>query len=740
MAYPDVYRPLAPQNIRVFELDPAQSPSDPIVGRLAPQPIDGEAYEAVSYVWGNTKNRRTITIDGATLSVTASLHGSLTAFRNYSVVASEDDDNAGEKKPVAKRRRLWADALCINQDDLSERTSQVELMAQIFAGAERVLAWLGWEEGEEGRQHTRDAIRFVHTFMEDPVRGLSDARVLLHHAGDDDEGKIRYEEQERHWAAVKFFFEIEYFHRTWIVQELGLAREAILHTALRESANANTALEMDTVDWPLVGQFVRFLDYRGASLVTHLGLMSWVPHHILMVWETKPDGTPDCDFLTGMHWTRILGVTDARDRVFGLLGHPLAVMDGQLVIHPDYTVTRGVVYTKLAAQFINKTNNLYVVNLVDHETDPSLQPRSWDPDDAGRMPSWVPDWHSINRTTPLDYTISAAPLEDGNIQIVDPTTGDESHVNTIGQPSTPLPQLLVYGSIVDTIASVSTRMETTDFPITHLARERAKTNPFWLDRIWTEVLWSRSSSGESGLGKDDDDAQAALELLESLSLALPLGTMEPDEPRSKVGPRHTREENDRSFAAYVLAYHELWVKAKAAGEQLESNAGDNNDKDNGIEEQDDKPDTPATGGRSASSSYIPTSSLLTTLPQIAQSELRRRAENSSPQDFIESMTWPSMCRVIYRTTSGLVGMGSRVTRPGDLVCRVRGSGVLMTVRPGDGNGQSGGLGEGLDEAGGGGLEGKREVRGAFIGPTVVPARMERGKWEDQEQAVRFRLV
>ncbi|KAH6629949.1 heterokaryon incompatibility protein-domain-containing protein [Chaetomium sp. MPI-SDFR-AT-0129] len=697
MAYPDVYRPLAPQNIRVFELDPAQSPSDPIVGRLAPQPIDGEAYEAVSYVWGNTKNRRTITIDGATLSVTASLHGSLTAFREYGPVDLGDSSSSADGKPPAKRRRLWADALCINQDDLSERTSQVELMAQIFAGAEHVLAWLGWEEGEEGRQHTRDAIRFVHTFMEDPERGLSDARVLLHHAGDDDEEKIRYEEQERHWAAVKFFFEIEYFHRTWIVQELGLAREAILHTALRESANSNTALEMDTVDWPLVGQFVRFLDYRGASLVTHLGLMSWVPHHILMVWETKPDGTPDCDFLTGMHWTRILGVTDARDRVFGLLGHPLAVMDGQLVIHPDYTVTRGVVYTKMAAQFINKTKNLYVVNLVDHEIDPCLEPRTWDPDDAGRMPSWVPDWHSINRTTPLDYTISSAPLEDDNIQIVDPDTGAESRVDALGKLNTPLPHLLVHGSIVDTIAAVSTRMETTDFPITHLARERAKTNPFWLDRIWNEVLWSRSSS-------------AALELLESLSLALPLGTMEPDEPRSKVGPRHTREENDRSFAAYVLAYHELWLKAKAA---------DHNDPE---------------PGPASSSSYIPTSSLLTTLPEQAQSELRRRAEKASPQNFIESMTWPSMCRVIYRTKSGLVGMGSRVTRPGDLVCRVRGSGVLMTVRPKNGSSHSAGSGEGA------GFEGKMEVRGAFIGPTVVPARMERGKWEDEEQAVRFRLV
>ncbi|KAK3377353.1 hypothetical protein B0T24DRAFT_621014 [Lasiosphaeria ovina] len=28
-----------------------------------------------------------------------------------------------------------------------------------------------------------------------------------------------------------------------------------------------------------------------------------------MVWETNADGTPRCDFLTAIHWVRILGVT-----------------------------------------------------------------------------------------------------------------------------------------------------------------------------------------------------------------------------------------------------------------------------------------------------------------------------------------------------------------------------------------------------------------------------------------------
>lgn len=38
---------------------------------------------------------------------------------------------------------MWIDALCINQLDNEERACQVSMMAQIYAGAEQVLAYLG---------------------------------------------------------------------------------------------------------------------------------------------------------------------------------------------------------------------------------------------------------------------------------------------------------------------------------------------------------------------------------------------------------------------------------------------------------------------------------------------------------------------------------------------------------------------------------------------------------------------
>lgn len=38
---------------------------------------------------------------------------------------------------------MWADTICINQEDVTERDDQVTIMGTIFRSAETVLAWIG---------------------------------------------------------------------------------------------------------------------------------------------------------------------------------------------------------------------------------------------------------------------------------------------------------------------------------------------------------------------------------------------------------------------------------------------------------------------------------------------------------------------------------------------------------------------------------------------------------------------
>ena len=44
-----------------------------------------------------------------------------------------------------KSRLLWIDTLCINQDDIAERSDQVKLMADIYRNSKRTLVWIGKE-------------------------------------------------------------------------------------------------------------------------------------------------------------------------------------------------------------------------------------------------------------------------------------------------------------------------------------------------------------------------------------------------------------------------------------------------------------------------------------------------------------------------------------------------------------------------------------------------------------------
>lgn len=46
-------------------------------------------------------------------------------------------------RPETNIRLLWIDAICIDQDNVEERTGQIKLMSHIFRHASRVIVWLG---------------------------------------------------------------------------------------------------------------------------------------------------------------------------------------------------------------------------------------------------------------------------------------------------------------------------------------------------------------------------------------------------------------------------------------------------------------------------------------------------------------------------------------------------------------------------------------------------------------------
>src|SRR5436853_6511842 len=98
--------------IRLVVLAPSRSFKSKISCKLIYRSLDAMIpFEALSYTWGDASSRQLISLDGCEFSVAANL-GIALRYLRY----PEDT------------RYIWIDALCINQDDVSERNQQVTKM------------------------------------------------------------------------------------------------------------------------------------------------------------------------------------------------------------------------------------------------------------------------------------------------------------------------------------------------------------------------------------------------------------------------------------------------------------------------------------------------------------------------------------------------------------------------------------------------------------------------------------
>ena len=126
------------RSIRLMRLLPAENRDEEIFCQLEEtQLVPGavQEYDALSYTWGDTSEASAIKIqngqDVSLLNVTPNLISCLKCLRLKH-----------------ETRTLWADAICIDQNNVAERNNQVPMMKLIYGNASKVLVWLG--EADEG--------------------------------------------------------------------------------------------------------------------------------------------------------------------------------------------------------------------------------------------------------------------------------------------------------------------------------------------------------------------------------------------------------------------------------------------------------------------------------------------------------------------------------------------------------------------------------------------------------------
>lgn len=395
--------PSSPTSIRLLTLNP-DFPGAEINCRLETVPLDSTPeYEALSYAWGPPLFRDTIFVRGAPLRVTRNLYAALQNIRD----------------PVIKKI-FWIDAICINQLDIDERNSQVQIMPSIYSSASLVLIWLGakdayidaaWDLLEKWRIGT-----IPHRITEDEYIGLE-----------------------------KVFQKPSWWTRLWVVQEVVFARACTLQCGNR------------VLPWGFLGHAIPQVQELPSSrsddkvrltniLRVGVGLTaSQVAHRVVHKAGHKEQLERLENYIE--NWATPRECMDKRDVIYVML-NIVPLRDDQPKIKPDYSKSLYAVYGELTRHMLVFHNKLSTLCNTYHPFTESS-----DRDIKGIFPSWSIDW---SRRRVIESLINYFPslLYPKAGTLLYSASGDTKIDVRIFHPNNPN-ILMLQGVIFDTIVSVT---------------------------------------------------------------------------------------------------------------------------------------------------------------------------------------------------------------------------------------------------------------------------------------------
>ena len=375
MARPYRYTPLdeARQEIRLMTLFPG-SFDDPIVLSIRRTPLTKTqipSFEALSYAWGNASDRQDVFIQKksilaatwrkatssspllTTLSVTSNLSQALRYIRF-------------KEQP----RVLWVDAVCVDQQNLDERSKQVMRMPDIYRSAKGVIAWLGPEDSNSALAMKIIAdigSRVIIDFEQSTLTLASDFYSSFEHFHES------LQLNKEAYCAIRNLLSRSWFERLWILQEVYLGRERI-----------HMLCGFEGTSWEVFrGAMVYLLHEHKGSDPDKIGDILDKVQATVTIREFGFSDTLRDLLLT----TRYLQCSDPRDKVYALLN--LASNESS-DIKSDYSKSTSEVFRSVAEHSLSKHENLEFLAYC------------YLPEGGLSMPTWVFDWSIQSQTQAID--------------------------------------------------------------------------------------------------------------------------------------------------------------------------------------------------------------------------------------------------------------------------------------------------------------------------------------------------
>ncbi|KAK4172109.1 heterokaryon incompatibility protein-domain-containing protein [Triangularia setosa] len=348
-----------------------------------------------------------ITIDGTRLIVGGELHRALKTMRR------EDE-----------HLRIWVDAVCIDQQNMDERSKHVRVMGEIYAGAETVRVWLGEDSGFYVTPFVNTIYLMTDILMD--IRAPHEMGSLVDALHDVQGRFVRHpRSQELNWDMIAEFFNRSWWHRTWVIQEIANARQAMLYAGSHDFG------------WDFLEPVIKVLksvkldsllnEHRGwkaVSMMSNLRLEQQSPRNDA---SYKP-----CEVLTVLEELRGFQSTLPVDKIYGVLN----LTDHKDKIPVDYNKSPEQVYTDLAVSFL-ETGSLKILS---HCVTVSKN----EPSTLELLPSWVPDWTRPGYVEPYC------------IRELEANACGSSHDGAIYRISSDQKVLHIKGRVLDRIAVIDT--------------------------------------------------------------------------------------------------------------------------------------------------------------------------------------------------------------------------------------------------------------------------------------------
>lgn len=232
-----------------------------------------------------------------------------------------------------RSRSLWIDAICIDQDNIQERSHQVGIMQYIYATAERVLIYLGEDEEDP---NAATCVPWQYQNRGNTLELSTDLRKQ------------------------------PYFTRVWVIQEVASARSAWILLGSKGARWEDFLKPPDTGDQ----------DYKAICIRNYDLLKAYHPWLQLVV---QPKHRDLSELWGLMSATASCQASDPRDKVFALLGLFIGSSDVGLV--PDYSISFSQVLCGLTAlsfaQYPDSWRQIFAMAR---------------PNSLHGMPTWTVDW------------------------------------------------------------------------------------------------------------------------------------------------------------------------------------------------------------------------------------------------------------------------------------------------------------------------------------------------------------